>query len=112
LKKRTRRLASLCAVAAGILAVTVTGSANPIDGPALSDVSTPDSKAVGYAPASKLSVELSQIAQAQGSTQLENPNARTGFYGYQNDVGSTDDRRRHGQEAEQLRLSLRAGDPR
>jgi hypothetical protein len=50
-------------------------------------------KAVGFAPASKLSTELRQIAQAQGSTELENPNsaALTSFYGYQTDTVSAGD---------------------
>ena len=90
---RVRVLIALTVAAAGISALTVAGSAAPPDGPSLSDVSTPNAKAVGFAPASKLSAELRQIAQAQGSTQLENPNpaALTSFYGYQNDVVSADD---------------------
>jgi hypothetical protein len=93
LNKRTRLLIALAAVAAGITALAVAGSAAPPDGPHLSDVSTPNTKAVGVAPASKLSPELRQIAQAQGSTALENPNtaAKTSFYGYQNDVVSPGD---------------------
>jgi hypothetical protein len=93
LNKRTRPLIALAAVAAGISALAVAGSAAPPDGPHLSDVSTPNTKAVGVAPPSKLSPELRQIAQAQGSTALENPNtaAKTAFYGYQNDVVSAGD---------------------
>ena len=88
-----RVLIAFAVAAAGISALTVAGSAAPPDGPSLSNVSTPNAKAVGFAPASKLSAELRQIAQAQGSTQLENPNpaALTSFYGYQNDVVSADD---------------------
>src|SRR6476620_1799228 len=90
---RSRVLLALAVAAAGVSALTVAGSAAPPEGPYLSDVSTPNVKAVGFAPASKLSAELRQIAQAQGSTQLENPNpaALTSFYGYQNDVVSADD---------------------
>ncbi|MDP9308760.1 MAG: phosphatase [Actinomycetota bacterium] len=90
---RSRVLIALAIAAAGISALTVAGSAAPPEGPYLSDVATPNVKAVGFAPASKLSTELRQIAQAQGSTQLENPNAAalTSFYGYQNDVVSADD---------------------
>ena len=90
---RLRVLITFAVAAAGISALTVAGSAAPPDGPSLSDVSTPNAKAVGFAPASRLSAELRQIAQAQGSTQLENPNpaALTSFYGYQNDVVSADD---------------------
>jgi hypothetical protein len=67
LNKRTRPLIAFAAVAAGISALAVAGSAAPPGGPHLSDVSTPNTKAVGVAPASKLSTELRQIAQAQGS---------------------------------------------
>jgi hypothetical protein len=93
LNKRTRLLIALAAVASGISALAVAGSATPPDGPHLTDVATPNTKAVGVAPASKLSPELRQIAQAQGSTGLENPNAaaKTAFYGYQNDVVSAGD---------------------
>jgi hypothetical protein len=90
---RTRVLIALAIAAAGISALTVAGSAAPPQGPYLSNVSTPNVKAVGFAPASKLSSELRQIAQAQGSTELENPNpaALTSFYGYQNDTVSAGD---------------------
>ena len=90
---RSRVLIVLAVAAAGISALTVAGSAAPPEGPYLSNVSTPNVKAVGFAPASKLSTELRQIAQAQGSTELENPNsaALTSFYGYQTDTVSAGD---------------------
>ena len=55
----------------------------------LSNVATPNTRSTGYAPASKLSVELSQIAVAQGSTKLENGSPQVGYYGYDNDLVNT-----------------------
>jgi len=49
-------------------------------------VPTANTKSDGYAPASKLSPELTQNVLAQGSTKLENPSALTSYYGYYNDV--------------------------
>src|SRR5262249_51605793 len=43
-------------------------------------------KSPGFAPASKLSPELAQIAVAQGATKVENPTAAVSYYGYDNDV--------------------------
>ncbi|HEX2392476.1 MAG TPA: hypothetical protein VHI77_06115 [Solirubrobacterales bacterium] len=40
----------------------------------------------GYAPASKLSPQLSQTLVAEGADQLENPSPLTSHYGYDNDV--------------------------
>ncbi len=54
--------------------------------PSLSNVPSANTKSDGYAPASKLSPELRQIAVAQGATALENPSALTSYYGYDNDV--------------------------
>jgi hypothetical protein len=91
-KLRTSRAAAVSvAAAAGVAAFVAAGSASPPDQPHLSDVSSPNTKAVGYAPASKLSQELAQIVVAQGSTALENPTPLIGFYGYENDVVSAGD---------------------
>jgi hypothetical protein len=49
-------------------------------------VPTANTRSDGYAPASKLSPELAQIAVAQGATRLENPSPLTSYYGYNNDV--------------------------
>src|SRR5262249_16879369 len=49
------------------------------------NVPTANTKSDGFAPASKLSPELSQVAVAQGSTKLENPSSLTSYYGYDND---------------------------
>jgi len=73
------------AVATGAV-FTGVGAASPSDGPALSNLPMANTKSDGYAPASRLSAELAQIAVAQGATRLENPAALTSYYGYDNDV--------------------------
>jgi hypothetical protein len=62
------------------------GGATPPNGPTLTDVPTANTRSDGYAPASKLSPELSQAVVAQGSMRMENGSALTSFYGYDNDV--------------------------
>jgi len=47
-----------------------------------------------YAPASQLSTELRQTMVAQGSMTLENPQGIVGWYGYENDTPSPDNRQR------------------
>jgi hypothetical protein len=73
------------AVTAGVV-LAGAGAASSLDGPALSNVPTANTKSDGYAPASRLSPELTQTAVAQGATKLENPSALTSYYGYDNDV--------------------------
>jgi hypothetical protein len=77
-------LATICAVAVG-LAATGAG-AHGGGGLVLSDVATPNAKSPGYAPASKLSVELAQAAVTQGAAKLENPTSAIGYYGYESDL--------------------------
>jgi hypothetical protein len=72
------------AVATGAVFVGA-GAASPPSSPVPTGVPTPNTKSDGYAPASKLSPELSQVVVAQGSTKLENPSALTSYYGYDND---------------------------
>ncbi len=79
-------LVASVAAAAGVLSGA---GAGPGDELGLSDVATPNTRSTGYAPASKLSVELSQIAVAQGSTKLENGSPQVGYYGYDNDLVNT-----------------------
>jgi hypothetical protein len=79
-------LGCLAAAAAGILAGA---GAAPPDGPALNDVATANTRSDGYAPASKLSAELQQVAVAQGSNRLENPANGISYYGYDDDVVNT-----------------------
>ena len=91
-RTRKRLIFVLAGAALGVAGIVATsGSASSPHEPDLSNVATANTKAVGYAPASKLSTELGQITVAQGSTQLENPTALIGFYGYENDVTSTGD---------------------
>ena len=89
---RTLRLRWVVA-AAGLVTVAFVGGVNasPPHGPNFENVATANTRAVGYAPTSKLSTGLGQIAVAQGSTQLENPTGLIGFYGYENDVVSAGD---------------------
>jgi hypothetical protein len=88
--KRALSVVAGVAVASGVVftgtVFTGVGAASPSDGPALSNVPTANTKSDGFAPASKLSSELAQIAVAQGATRLENPSALTSYYGYDNDV--------------------------
>ena len=72
------------AVATGVVFVGI-GLAKPSSGLNLTNVPTPNTKSDGFAPPSKLSPELKQIAVAQGATKLENPSALTSYYGYDND---------------------------
>jgi len=74
-----------------VVAFVAATSASPPHEPDLSNVASANTKAAGYAPSSKLSVELAGQVVAQGATQLENATSLTGFYGYQNDVVSAGD---------------------
>jgi hypothetical protein len=81
--------AFLLPVAVGAVAVfaAVGGAASP-DSPQLTNVPTANTKAVGYAPSSRLSAELSQITVAQGAMKLENPQGIVTNYGYETDTPS------------------------
>jgi hypothetical protein len=85
-----RRKQKLSLLVGGALCLSVAfaaaGTASPPSGPALTNVPTPNTRSDGYAPASKLSPELTQVVVAQGSTKLENTSALTSYYGYDNDV--------------------------
>jgi type 1 fimbria pilin len=83
-------LLSLLALGAAATVVVV-ANAGPPDGPQLASVPTADTKATGYAPASRLSPGLSQVVLAQGSMRLENPQGIVTNYGYENDVSSPGD---------------------
>ena len=61
-------------------------SAHPPSAPTLTGVSAANSKSPGYAPASRLSPQLSQTVVAQGATKLENPTAQIAYYGYDSDA--------------------------
>ncbi|HEY6653835.1 MAG TPA: hypothetical protein VI028_06880, partial [Solirubrobacterales bacterium] len=90
---RRKRLISLIvggAVLTGAVFVAVGSAAS--GNPSLTNVPTANTKSDGFAPASKLSLELRQVVVAQGSTKLENTSALTSYYGYDNDtVNSADE---------------------
>ena len=93
--RRTRRL-RLRLVLAGtaglaVVAFVAATSASPPHQPDLAGVAFANTRAAGYAPSSKFSVELAGQVVAQGATPLENPTSLIGFYGYENDVVSADD---------------------
>jgi hypothetical protein len=81
-RKQAIALAAGAAITAGTVFVAA-GSASPST--ALTNVPAPNTRSDGFAPASKLSVELSQLAVAQGSIRLENTSGLTSYYGYDND---------------------------
>jgi hypothetical protein len=84
--RRKQVISLLVSGAVGIGAVfAASGSASP-PGLTLTNVPTANTRSDGFAPASKLSPQLRQVAVAQGSTKLENPSALTSYYGYDNDV--------------------------
>jgi hypothetical protein len=91
-KRASRRVLAVgvAAATAGAGALAAIGVADSGSGPNLSAVPTANQRAAGYAPASRLSAQLQQIAWAQGSTKLENPSGIVSFYGYETDTPSAD----------------------
>jgi hypothetical protein len=76
--RNTKLVSLLGALALAIAAVLVAvAGATPPTGPTLTGVPSANTKSPGYAPASVLSPQLSQVAVAQGSTKLENPSTLT-----------------------------------
>ena len=90
LSRRVLGAGAVIATAVCAVGFSALGWAEASHGPALSHVPTANQKAAGYAPASRLSAELQQVAWAQGSTRLENPAGIVSYYGYENDVPSAD----------------------
>src|SRR5262245_1475988 len=86
--RRSKRTAVVAVLATGAVAVGVlaTGATSFGGGPGLTDVPTANTRSPGYAPASRLSPELAQIAVAQGATKVENPTSQVAYYGYDSDV--------------------------
>ena len=74
--KRTAVVAVLTAVGAVAIGALATGATPFGGGLGLTDVPTANTRSAGFAPASKLSPELAQVAVAQGSTKVENPTRR------------------------------------
>jgi len=88
---RRKRYAALVVLATAAAAggVLAGASAGPSQPPVLTDVATANTRSDGYAPWSKLSVELRQVVVAQGSTKLDGGSASpssVGYYGYDNDT--------------------------
>jgi len=85
-----RRKQVLSLLAGGALSLgaifAAIGGATPPGGPTLTAVPSANTRSDGYAPASRLSPELSQTVVAQGATRMENGSALTSYYGYDNDV--------------------------
>ena len=79
--KKTLALAGVLTTAAIAGAVALADPATDVTG-----VPSANTRSAGYAPASILSPELSQIAVAQGSTKVENPAPEIAYYGYDNDL--------------------------
>jgi Alkaline phosphatase PhoX len=84
-EKMRKRILWMLPVAAAAAGAAV-ALAEPPSGPSLTPVPAANTKSPGYAPASVLSPELSQVAVAQGATKLENPTAQVSYYGYDNDT--------------------------
>jgi hypothetical protein len=85
-RKRTAVLAVLACAGAVAIGAVATDAAPFGTGHSLTNVPTANTKSPGYAPASKLSPQLAEIAVAQGSTRLENGTAQVGYFGYDNDL--------------------------
>ena len=88
---RRYRYAVLAVLAAGSVAggIVMGAGAGPSEPPVLTNVVTANTRSDGYAPASKLSVELRQVVVAQGWTKLDGGSAAPGnvnYYGYDNDT--------------------------
>ncbi len=86
---RYKALLPLVALGAVAVFAAVGGAASP-NGPQLSNIPA-NTKATGYAPASRLSAGLWQTVVAQGSMKLENPSGIITNYGYENDSPSPTD---------------------
>jgi hypothetical protein len=80
---RRRKLAVGGALVLGGVAAAVAFALPSSD---LTSVPAANTRSAGYAPASILSPELSQIAVAQGSTKVENLSTAVSYYGYDNDT--------------------------
>ena len=78
---RKRTLAAAAAVAVAGATITA-GMATAQSGLTLSNVPTANQKATGLTSPNRLSPELMDISQAQGSMPLENPRDGVGYYGY------------------------------
>src|SRR3954470_2224168 len=76
-------------VAVVVAGVATVASAQPPSSPVLTGLSSANTKSPGYAPASRLSPQLSQTVVAEGAMKLENPSPQIGYYGYNSDKRNT-----------------------
>ncbi len=72
-------------VAVAAVSAAAVASAHPSGAPNLTGLSAANTRSPGFAPATRLSPQLSQTAVAQGATKLENPSAQIAYYGYDSD---------------------------
>jgi Alkaline phosphatase PhoX len=83
MRKRTKGVALLGAVAAGASAIALmVGNAGASSSLSLTDVPTANPKVAGFTEPDKLSPELTKSIVAQGNMALENPAGANGYYGY------------------------------
>src|SRR5262249_32782473 len=81
----TKDMATMAAVAIGLLPAGSAFPATNFGGVPLTPVTSANLKMPGFAAPNILSVELTEAIVAQGSFLLENPSALTSYYGYDND---------------------------
>jgi hypothetical protein len=72
-------------VAVVVAGAAAAASAQPPSAPVLTGVAAANTRSPGYAPAIRLSPELSQTVVAQGAMKVENPTAQIAYYGYDSD---------------------------
>src|SRR5262245_13411360 len=72
-------------VAAAAVSAAAVASAQPPSAPVLTGLSAANAKSPGFAPATRLSPQLTQTVVAQGSMKLENPTNQVAYYGYDSD---------------------------
>jgi hypothetical protein len=80
--KSTRVLAAITAGGVAMAALAAASAADASDQLQLTPVAKANPKAPGLTSPNRLSPELTQIARAQGSTVVENPQDGVGYYGY------------------------------
>jgi hypothetical protein len=86
-----QRVLWVIGAAAAAAVIEAAGAAAPSSGMSLTPVPNANTKSTGYAPPNVLSPELQEIAVAQGSTRVENPDPATiSYYGYDNDKVNSD----------------------
>ena len=80
--KSMRVLAAIAAGGVAMAALAAASAADASDQLQLTPVAKANTKAPGLTSPNRLSPELAQIARAQGSTAVENPQDGVGYYGY------------------------------